>query len=97
MRRDEAIAILQAHRADLDRFHVKSIALFGSVARDEARPEGDVDLLVEFDGSPIGPFDLGALREFLHEILETPVDLVTRGGLKPRLRDRILGELVHAA
>lgn len=97
MGRDEAIAILQAHRGDLDRFHVKSIALFGSVARDEARPDSDVDLLVEFDGSPIGLFDLGALLEFLQEILDRPVDLVTRGGLKPRLRDRILGELVHAA
>jgi len=42
MHRDEAIAVLRAHRTDLERFGIKSLALFGSVARDEAGPESDL-------------------------------------------------------
>jgi predicted nucleotidyltransferase len=48
MRRDEALAILTAHQEELKEYGVKSLAIFGSVARDEARPDSDVDLLVEF-------------------------------------------------
>ena len=47
MKRDEVLAILAAHREPLQRLGVKSLTLFGSVARDEARPDSDVDLLVE--------------------------------------------------
>ena len=42
--------ILREHRAELDAMGVRSLSIFGSVARDEAGPESDVDLLVEFDG-----------------------------------------------
>lgn len=97
MRRAEALAILQAHREELRQRHVKSLALFGSVARDEAGPNSDVDLLVEFDGTPVGLFAYSALQRYLTELLGRPVDLVTRTGLKPRLRDRILGEAIDAA
>jgi len=48
MTRDEALAVLNTLRADYIRFGVKSLALFGSVARDEARSDSDVDILVEF-------------------------------------------------
>jgi uncharacterized protein len=97
MRRDDAIAILQAHRGDLQRFHVKSIAIFGSVARNEARPDSDVDLLVDFDGSPVSLFDFVELREYLQDILGRPVDLVQRGAVKRQLRERIYGEAIDAA
>jgi uncharacterized protein len=50
MQRDEALAILTDHRQDLENFGVKSIAIFGSVARNEARGDSDVDVLVEFAG-----------------------------------------------
>jgi hypothetical protein len=53
MKRDRAIAILKLHQDKLKDFRVKSLDLFGSVARDEARPDSDVDLLVEFD-RPVG-------------------------------------------
>jgi uncharacterized protein len=97
MRRAVVLAILQAHRDDLRQRHVKSLALFGSVARDEAGPDSDVDLLVEFDGSPVGLFAYVALERYLAALLGRPVDLVTRNGLKPRLRERILGEAIDAA
>jgi predicted nucleotidyltransferase len=58
MRRAEAIAILQARRSELTRFHVVSLTLFGSVARDEAGPDSDVDVLVEYaEGAVVGLFE----------------------------------------
>jgi predicted nucleotidyltransferase len=49
MKRDQITQILQAHRAELERkYGVRSLSLFGSAARDEDGPSGDVDLLVEF-------------------------------------------------
>ena len=61
MKRDEVLKILADHRDELrQQFGVKSLALFGSVARDEATETSDVDLLVEFE-RPVGLFGLFAL------------------------------------
>jgi predicted nucleotidyltransferase len=61
MKREDVIRIIQAHQAELrQEYGVKSLALFGSVVRDEARPSSDVDLLVEFS-RPVGLFGLFAL------------------------------------
>ncbi len=48
MKRDQVLAIVNAHQAELHNLGVKSLELFGSVARDEAHPDSDVDFLVEF-------------------------------------------------
>jgi len=97
MKRDEAITTLRSHSADLARFGVSSLDLFGSVARDEAEPASDVDLLVDFV-EPVGLFHLFRLQHYLEDLLGVDrVDLITRGGLKPRLRSRILAEAVHVA
>jgi uncharacterized protein len=96
MQRSEVMAILSAHRAELRRRGVRSLALFGSVARDEAGPTSDVDLLVELE-RPAGLFALLDVQEYLEQILGRKVDLVTRGGLKRQLRERILAEAIHAA
>jgi predicted nucleotidyltransferase len=93
MLRDEALAILASQSEALAQFGVTSLALFGSVARDEARPESDVDILVEFN-RPVGLFAFVGLKEYLEQLLGRPVDLVTRAALKPQLRDRILQEAV---
>lgn len=85
---------LQAHRQTLcGRFGVRSLALFGSVARREATEESDIDLLVQFD-QPIGLFELFALQDELEAILGRPVDLGTIRSLKPRVRERVLEEAV---
>ena len=86
---------MSEHSAELaQKFRVKSLALFGSVSRDEASPGSDVDLLVEFDG-PVGYFGLFALQDHLEMVLGCKVDLGTRDSLKPRIRERVLGECVH--
>jgi predicted nucleotidyltransferase len=86
---------LREHRADLERLGVKSLALFGSAARGEARPDSDVDLLIEFS-RPVGLFHFMEVKEFLEEILGRRVDLVTPAALKPQLREDILEEAVEA-
>jgi uncharacterized protein len=97
MRRELAIALLQADTDNLRRqFGVKSLALFGSVARDEAGPTSDVDLLVEFD-RPTGYFGLVRLEHHLQEVLGRPVDLGTPNSLREVLRRRVLQEAVRVA
>lgn len=93
MQRDEVLAILAAHRDEIKAHGVKSLALFGSVARGEAGPESDVDLLVEFDRS-ISLFDLAGLQQHLEEILGERVDLGLRRALREELREYVLRDLV---
>src|SRR5947207_11859165 len=95
MRRDEVLTILKAQQPRLRaEFGVTSLALFGSVARDEAGPDSDVDLLVEFD-RPTGYFGLVRLQLFLQEVLGRAVDLGTPGSLRPALRERVRRETIH--
>ena len=96
MRRDEALAILTTHRAELKRFEVRSLALFGSFARDEAGPDSDVDILVEFE-RPVGLFTFIRLQQHLEGLLGRRVDLVTPDALKQRMRSHILREAIRAA
>ena len=84
MGRDDVIRQLKANLSQLSEFKIKSLAIFGSVARDEARPDSDVDILVEFDGP--ATFDrYMELKLFLEDLLGRPVDLVTRKGIRPEL------------
>ena len=98
MNRDQVLAILARHRGTLARdFGVKSLALFGSVVRDATTPASDVDLLVEFDGRPVGLFHLSRTQHYLEGILGVDrVDLVLRDSIKPALKERILREAIHA-
>jgi uncharacterized protein len=96
MRRDEVLAILAEHRDEIRAHGVTSLALFGSVARNEAGPDSDIDLLIEVE-RPFGLFALARFQMYLEELLGRRVDLVHRDSIKPRLRDRILGEAVDAA
>ncbi|GAB4194680.1 MAG: nucleotidyltransferase family protein [Coleofasciculaceae cyanobacterium] len=95
MDKNEAIAILTTHQDKLKEFGVKSLALFGSVARDEARLDSDVDLLVEFE-KPVGLFTFMRLQRYLEAILDRSVDLGTPDSLKPYLRELVLQEAVRA-
>jgi predicted nucleotidyltransferase len=96
MRRDQILSVLREHQPELESHGVSSLALFGSVARDEAGSESDVDILVEFD-RPVGLFEFVRLQMRLEVLLGLPVDLVTPDALRQTMRDRILGEAVYAA
>lgn len=95
MHRDEVIAILETHRPELENRKIKSLSLFGSVARNEAGPESDVDLLVEFS-EPVGLFEFVAVKNYLETALGRSVDLGTPRSVKRQLRERIMTDIVHA-
>ena len=83
-RREEILRIAARHGAH-------NVRVFGSVVRGEARPDSDVDFLVDMDpGRTL--LDMGGLLMELREILGREVDVVTERGLKARIRDRIIKE-----
>ena len=97
MRREKALRILEAHRQELrDCFSVKPLRLFGSVARDEASEQSDVDVLVDFDETP-SLFGFLRLQGYLRDLLGTKVDLVTESGLKERARPYVEKDAINVA
>ena len=95
MKREQAIDLLHQKQDELStRFHVASLSLFGSVARDEARMESDVDILVEFS-QPVGLFHFIELKQYLEEVLGCSVDLGTPRSLKPYIKESIIQEAIR--
>lgn len=88
------MSILKKHGTDLrKRFGLRTLAVFGSVARGEAQAGSDVDLLVDFEGTP--DFDRYLdLKFHLEDLLARKVDPATPGALRPRLKPRIEQEAV---
>ena len=96
MTRRTVISRIRKHRAQLTRLGVKSLSIFGSVARGEERPDSDVDILVEFEGR--ATFDRYMDTKFyLEELLGCKVDLVTPKAIKPRMKPYIMRDLIHVA
>ena len=78
------------------RFSVRNLSIFGSIARDEAADDSDVDVLVAFDRE--GSFDLFMdLKFYLEDLLGVKIDLVTDKALRPQIRRAIERELIHVA
>jgi hypothetical protein len=97
MKRDQVLSVLRERHEEIERrFSVKHLALFGSMARDEARGDSDVDVLVEFEGSATFDGYFG-LKDYLEQLLGRPVDLVTEKGLKPRARPYVEKDLIRVA
>jgi predicted nucleotidyltransferase len=80
--------------------NVRELAVFGSAARGDLRPESDVDILVDFEpDARIGLVKFASLSEELEGLVGRRVDLVTKTGLKQRVRSEVLAEaqLVYSA
>ena len=88
--------VVTEHKVDLDRLGVASLAVFGSVARDEAGPESDIDILVEFRGDATLARFMD-LKSLLETTLGRRVDLVTQKALRDRLRPGIEKDAVRVA
>ena len=94
-RRADVLRVLIEHREErATRFRVKSLAIFGSVARDEAGPDSDVDLLVEFN-RPAGLLTFVGLQHYLEKLLGRRVDLGVADSLRDELRDNVQRDIVH--
>lgn len=97
MRRHEAIASLNHCRQKLAALGVRGLYLFGSVARDQAEPGSDIDLLVEPADTSFTIFDLALVRDMLRQELKSPVDVHDYGGYQrlPSFRANVSRDIVR--
>lgn len=96
MGRNDVVRRLAAQKEALAGMGVRSLSLFGSVARDEATAESDVDILVDF-GEPASFDAYMDLKFYLEELLGIRVDLVTERGLKPGVRPYVKRDAIRVA
>ena len=90
MRKAEAIEKLKRQADAIRALGATSLYLFGSVARDEAGPDSDLDLFIDYDESKkFSLVDLVGIKLFLEDELAADIDVTTRNSLHPRLKDRI--------
>lgn len=77
-----------------DKYFVKGIGVFGSMAKNQSTSSSDIDLLVEFT-KPVGFFQFVRLENYLSNILKREVDLVTKNALKPAIKDSVLKDVIY--
>jgi hypothetical protein len=95
--REEIIATLQAHQAELHRRGVRHVALFGSLARGEGTRTSDIDILVELDPeASAGLFEYVGITQYLADLFPTRVDVANRSSLKPLVRPTIERDAIYA-
>jgi len=77
------------------RNHIRKLSLFGSVLRDDFRPDSDIDILVEFEpNAKISLFDMGGMQMELSEMLGREVGFLTKEFISPRFRQKVLDSAV---
>ncbi len=96
MDRDEAIRILKDHEGEIRARGVTRLALFGSIVRNDARPDSDVDVVVDIEpGRKFSLIDHASLRVLLCDIFGCEADVVIREDLRPRFRDEVERDTVR--
>lgn len=93
----DAIKILRRHQGELRARGVQHAALFGSVARGEAGPASDLDIMIEL--APDASLDIFAyveLKEFIAGLFSGPVDVVNKDALKPHVRPPATADSIYA-
>lgn len=95
MNRDEVLDVLRVHKKILSqRFGVSELTLFGSIARDQAKDNSDVDILVSFGGPATSKAYFG-VQFYLEDLLGRQVDLVTEKALRKELRPYVDREAIN--
>jgi predicted nucleotidyltransferase len=90
MKRTETLAKLREYADAIKAMGATSLYVFGSSVRDEARPDSDLDVFIDYDpAKKFSLFDLVGIKQFLEAELHVPVDVTTRDGLHPMLKDEI--------
>ncbi len=95
--KDQVLARLLEHQAELRRFGVRRCGVFGSFVRNAPRDQSDVDILVEFEPGQKTFDRFMHLAFFLEDLLGRRVDLITTESLSPYIGPHILGEVEYAA
>ena len=97
MNKEQALKILREQREVLtETYGVRKIGLFGSIVRDQLRPESDIDIVVEIETGKKKLHNFLALRRYLENQLGRPVDIGIESALKPVVRDAIQHEIAYA-
>jgi predicted nucleotidyltransferase len=95
--REEIIATLHTHQAELCRRGVRHAALFGSLARGDGKRTSDIDILIELDPqTPVGLFEYVAITQYLADLFPVRVDVANRSTLKPLVRPSIERDVFYA-
>jgi predicted nucleotidyltransferase len=94
---ERVISTLRAHEAELRQAGLRSVSLFGSVARGETESDSDIDLAAEFEpAARMDLLQLNALERRIAELLGSPVDLLPEPADKSRLQDQINRDRLRA-
>lgn len=92
---EEIKQLLQQSKSVLqENYKVTELGIFGSYVRGEQNEASDVDVLIDYEKAPT-LFKLVELQNYLNELTGMKVDVVTKKGLKPRIRERVLSEVVY--
>ena len=95
MRRSDAIESLKSQADEIRRLGATSLYLFGSTARDEAGPESDVDVFIDYDRERFGFSEFFRIRDALEAAVRGKIDLATRASLHPVLKQAIEAEAIR--
>jgi len=97
MNREQVLATLRAHQQELRSRGVLHAALFGSVARDEAQPGSDIDIMIEIEpDAPVGVFEYVGITQYLADLFPDRVDVANRRSLKALVRRGAERDAVYA-
>jgi predicted nucleotidyltransferase len=97
MNREQVIATLRAHEPELRHRGVLHAALFGSVARGEAKPASDIDIMIEIEPSaPIDMLEYIGITHYLADLFPGRVDVANRSRLKPYVQPNAERDAVYA-
>ena len=92
--KEEILSLLIQNKSELEnRFKIRRLALFGSYARGDQKPDSDVDILVDIDPS-VG-LEFVTLAEQIEQLLDLPVELVSRRAIKPNKLKYIEQDLIY--
>ena len=93
--RDEVLQILTNQKSSLlEAYQITRLGIFGSYARCQQTDDSDIDVLVEYENAPT-LYKIIELRDYLSELFSVKVDVVTKNGLKERIRERVLAEVIY--
>jgi uncharacterized protein len=91
----EVLQILATQkRSLLKTYRITRLGIFGSYARNQQTESSDLDVLVDYENAPT-LFQLIELRDYLSDLFSMKVDLVTKNGLKARIREKVLAEVIY--
>ena len=93
--RDEVLQILANQKVLLlETYQITRLGIFGSYAREQQTEASDLDILVDYSQPPT-LLKLIELRDYLSQLFTLKVNVVTQNGLKPRIRDQVLSEVIY--